>query len=130
MSCLPPTATLVYDADCDFCKASVAWVRAHALPGAIEFLPSQSPQRRERFPWLTDAHCNTAMQLILPDGRTFSGDRALPELLARTRRWRRVAWLARWLTTLGIAGPFYGWIARHRHQLSRTPPERTNQAVQ
>ena len=129
MSNVPPAATLIYDGNCGFCQASVVWVRTHALPGAFEFLPSQSPQRHERFPWLTDAQCDDAMQLILPDGRTFSGDRALPEILARTRGWRRVAWLARWLATLGLIGPFYGWIVRHRHQLCCPPPQRTNQAV-
>lgn len=126
----PTTATLIYDGDCGFCAASVAWVRAHALPDAFEFLPSQSALRRERFPSLTNAQCDAAMQLVLPDGRVFSGDRALPEILVRTRGWRRVAWLARWLATLGLTGPFYGWIARHRHQLPATAVERGDQAVQ
>jgi predicted DCC family thiol-disulfide oxidoreductase YuxK len=126
----PPTATVIYDGHCGFCAASVSWLRAHALPGALRFLPSQSPLRRAWFPSLTDAQCGDGIHLLLPDGRVFSGDRALPEILARTRGWWRVAWLARWLATLGLTAPFYRWIARHRHQLPGAPAGRTNRPVQ
>ena len=114
----PRPATLVYDGECPFCRASVEWFQERALPGTIEFLSSQSEQRRARFPWLTDEQCNAAMQLVLPDRRTLSGGHALPQLFERLRGWRHIAWLMRLLTTLRLTGPIYRWIARHRHLVS------------
>ena len=54
----------------------------------------------------------TAMQLVLPDGRTLAGADAVPELL---RRIRGLGWLATAFAPFGVRGParrVYAWIAR------------------
>jgi hypothetical protein len=46
--------------------------------------------RRLRYPQITDEACTTAMQLVLPDGRTLAGATRYPSASPHPR-----AWLAR-----------------------------------
>ena len=114
-------AVLIYDGDCSMCRASALWLMRRALAGGardLELLPCRSPVRRERYPFITDQACMTAMQLVLPDGRVMAGADAAPEILRRIPRWR-------WLTGLfalpgarPLARRAYAWIARNRMRLS------------
>lgn len=85
-------AVLIYDGDCAMCRSSALWLMRLAMAGGeLEILPCCSGPRRLRFPHITDEACMTAMQLVLPDGRTLAGADAVPELL---RRIRGLGWLA------------------------------------
>ena len=60
----------------------------------------------------------TAMQLVLPEGRTLAGADAVPELL---RRIRGLGWLAAVFALPGarpVARRVYAWIAKNRMRLS------------
>ena len=133
-----PVATLIYDGECAMCRASALWIMRRALDaGTLEILPCRSAPRRARFPQVTDEQCMTAMQLVLPDGRVLAGADAMPELLRRVPRWRRVAMLFampellrriprwRWIAALfalpglrPLARVVYAWIARNRMRVS------------
>ena len=118
-------AVLVYDGSCPICTGAKAWIEARAVPGAFEFLACQSPERARRYPALSEAACLEAMQLVLPGGAILAGDRAIPEVLARLRRWR---WLAVAFTLPGmtrLAPRAYAWVARHRYAISRVIPRGT-----
>jgi predicted DCC family thiol-disulfide oxidoreductase YuxK len=111
-------AVVIYDGECGLCRGGVAWIGARAVPGALEFLPCQSPERRVRFPGIDQARCMEAIHLALPDGRVVAAEAAIPEILRRLRGWRWLAALfsvpgARWL-----AAPTYAWVARHRYRIS------------
>lgn len=115
------TATLIYDGDCSMCWTSAMWLMRRAIAGGsqtLEIVPCRSSVRRERFPFIEDATCLDAMQLVLPDGRVLSGADAVPEILRRIPRW---GWMAAFFGLPG-ARPFarrvYGWIARNRMRLS------------
>jgi predicted DCC family thiol-disulfide oxidoreductase YuxK len=111
-------AVLIYDGQCPLCRSGMRWVERRALPGRFEFLPCQSPERRARFGWMAEATCLEAMQLVLPDGRVLAGEAAIPEVLRRLRRWRRLASLFA-LPGMGWLAPrVYRWVARHRYALS------------
>ena len=114
------TVVLVYDADCPVCRASADWVRRNAVaPDAFEFLPCRSEETRSRFPAIAEAACLQAMHLVLPDGTILAGERALPEILHRTRRFRRAAILFR-LPGAGILARFlYRAFADRRHRISK-----------
>ena len=114
---------LVYDADCPACRAAADWVRRNAAaPDAFEFLPCRSAETRSRFPAIAEAACLQAMHLVLPDGTILVGERALPELLRRMRRYRRAALLFRF-PGAGIVSRFlYEAFARRRHRISRLFP--------
>jgi predicted DCC family thiol-disulfide oxidoreductase YuxK len=111
-------ATVVYDGECGLCRGGIAWIRGRAVPGALEFLPCQSDERRARLPRIEEARCMEAIHLVLPDGRILAAAAAIPEILRRLRGWRWLAAVfhvpgARWL-----AAPTYAWVARHRYQIS------------
>jgi predicted DCC family thiol-disulfide oxidoreductase YuxK len=111
---------LVYDADCPVCRATADWVRRNAVvPDTFEFLPCRSEETRSRFPAIDEAACLQAMHLVLPDGAVLAGEQALPEILRRTRRYRRAAILFR-LPGAGILSRFlYGAFARRRHRIAK-----------
>ncbi len=116
---ITPRAVLIYDGECAMCRASALWLMRLAISGGeLEILPCRSAPRRARFPQISDEACTTAMQLVLPDGRTLTGADAVPELL------RRIGWLS-WLATVFalpgvrlLARRVYAWIAKNRMRLS------------
>lgn len=116
-------AALIYDADCPVCRASADWVRRNALvPDTFEYLPCRSAETRSRFPAIAEAACLQAMHLVLQDGSILVGEQALPELLRRTRRYRRAAVLFRF-PGAGILSRFlYRAFASRRHRISRLFP--------
>lgn len=111
-------AVLVFDGDCPVCRGAVDWVRRRSIPGAFEFLSCRAKEVAVRFPSISTEECLRAMQIVLPGGNVLAGERAVPEILRRTR----YAWAA---SLFGIPGAgilsrvFYRWIAGHRHGISR-----------
>jgi len=116
-------AVLVFDADCPVCRAAADWVRRNAVaPDAFEFLPCRSAETRSRFPAVAESACLQAMHLVLPDGAILAGERALPEILRRTRRYHWATPFFR-LPGAGILSRFlYRAFARRRHRISRLFP--------
>lgn len=111
-------AVLIYDGACPICQRGMRWVQRRAVRGQFEFLPCQSPERRTRFPWMSEQACLEALQLVFADGRVLAGDAAIPEVLRRLRGWRWLAHLFR-LPGAGVLAPrLYQWVARHRYALS------------
>ena len=112
-------AVLIYDGDCAMCRASALWLMRLAMAGGeLEILPCRCAPRRLRYPHLTDEACMTAMQLVLPDGRTLAGADAVPELLRRIHGW---GWLAGFFAlppVRPLARGVYGWVASNRMRIS------------
>ena len=111
-------AILIYDGNCDFCQGSTNWIKKRALPGKFEFIPCQSKERRERFPFISDDQCMTALQLILPDGCQYAGADAIPEILCRLEGWRWLEAVLRQPIIKKTSPLVYKWVAKHRGFLS------------
>jgi predicted DCC family thiol-disulfide oxidoreductase YuxK len=111
-------AVVVYDGGCALCRGGIQWITRRAVRGEFEFLPCQSDERRARLPWLDESRCMEAIHLVLPGGRVLAGDAAIPEILRRLRGWRWLATLFRLPGARRLGPPVYGWVARHRYQLS------------
>jgi len=111
---------LVYDADCPVCRAAADWVRRNAMiPDTFEYLPCRSGETRSRFPAIAEAACLQAMHFVLPDGTILAGERAIPEILLRTRRYRWATILFR-LPGAGIVSRFlYRVFAERRHRIAK-----------
>ena len=117
------SVVLVYDADCPVCRAAADWVRRNAVvPDPFEYLPCRSEDTRSRFPAIAEGACLQAMHLVLPDGTILVGERALPEILHRTRGYRRAAILFRVPGAGILTRLLYRAFARRRHRLSRLFP--------
>ncbi|PCJ57887.1 MAG: hypothetical protein COA73_10330 [Candidatus Hydrogenedentota bacterium] len=111
------TATLIYDGECPLCLRARDWILPRALPGALTLLACQSEERRAQFDFVAEHDCLQAMQLVLPDGTVYAGDRALPYVLQRLRGWQWLAHLFRVPGVSLVAPIAYRFIARHRHAL-------------
>ena len=102
-------ATLIYDGECPFCRRAADWAARHARKGAIETLPCQAEDREKRFPDIDREECMRAMQLVMPDGRVYSGEQALPPLMERMKGWRWVARVLRWPGIRHASPAAYRW---------------------
>jgi predicted DCC family thiol-disulfide oxidoreductase YuxK len=85
----PPKPLMVFDGDCHFCRHWIERWR-ELTRGAVEYAPSQ--EVGARFPELSAAEFQNAVQFIEPDGTVSSGAAAVFRSLSYRRK---AAWLAR-----------------------------------
>jgi predicted DCC family thiol-disulfide oxidoreductase YuxK len=109
---------LIYDGQCPVCQKTVAWIRENMRKGAFEMVPCQSDEARTRFPFVEQAVCMQAMQLILPDGEVLSGEKALPEIVKRLKRYSPAAALFDLPGSEILARSFYRWFADNRYHIA------------
>ena len=107
---------LIYDGECEVCGRLVRLVEGWDRRSLIETIPSVRPDVAARFPWLTAAECERAMQLVGPAGETWSGAAAVGRLL----RLLPHGWLAGWVFHLPMGGraveKAYRWFAGNRYR--------------
>jgi predicted DCC family thiol-disulfide oxidoreductase YuxK len=107
---------LIHDGGCAVCGRLVRLVERWDRRALIETIPSGRPDLAARFPWLTAAECDRAMQLVGPGGETWSGGAAVERLLKLLPH----GWLAGWIFRLPMGGRaaerVYRWFARNRYR--------------
>ena len=118
-------AVLIYDDNCNLCRAGKTWIEKRALPGQIEFLSCQSLQRASRYPQVAKEQCMQAIQLVLTDSRILQGADAIPEILYRIKGWRWLEKLLRKKVFRRLAPKVYYWVAKNRQILSCILPKQT-----
>jgi predicted DCC family thiol-disulfide oxidoreductase YuxK len=125
-------AVLIYDGDCPVCAETVRWIRENERKDSFEMLPCQSGEVRKRFPLIEPAACMRAMQLILPDGKILSGEKALPEILKRLKRYSPAAALFSLPGSEAISRSFYRWFADNRYHIAGVlfPDKKKKQEVE
>lgn len=111
-------AVLIYDGQCPVCRKTVAWIKDNMRKDAFEMLPCQEEEVRQRFPDLTQAACMREMRLILPDGRVIAGEKALPEVLKRLKRFSPAAAIFDIPGAEAISRSFYRWFADNRYHIA------------
>ena len=115
----PKKAVLIYDGNCPVCSGTIAWIRDHEQKDAFETLSCQSTEMSERFPSMEKAVCMQAMQLVLPDGTVLPGEKALPEIFKRLRRYRLAAHMFKLPGMETISRAFYRWFADRRYHIAK-----------
>src|SRR5262249_43215480 len=114
----PPKPLLVYDGDCRFCAF---WIRRwrRTTSDLVDYAPFQDLLLASRFPELTREQCESAVQLIEPDGQIYSGAEAALRALAKASHHD---WLLQhyydWPSFAKIAEFGYAFVARHRRFFS------------
>jgi predicted DCC family thiol-disulfide oxidoreductase YuxK len=109
--------TVIYDGTCVVCGRIVRTLRRLDRRGDLEFLPSQAPGVRARFPWIPDRAFLESVQFVEPDGTTWQGARAVEEILRVLPIARPFSWLFRIPFVRPLAEKFYRWFARNRYKL-------------
>jgi len=110
-------STLLYDADCGFCRWSLAKILRWDTRGRIRPVPLQDPEADELLGDMDEERKMASWHLVTPDGRVYSAGDAVPPLAAALPAGAPVAALARAFP--GTTGRVYSWVADHRDQLGR-----------
>jgi predicted DCC family thiol-disulfide oxidoreductase YuxK len=111
-------ATLIFDGDCALCRKSAEWIRARDTHSAFDYLPYQDATLQRRFPEISRRECERALHLVAADGQLTVGADALPDILSRLPRWRRVAPVLRLRALRPLSRWLYRRIARTRSRVS------------
>ena len=111
-------AVLIYDGTCPVCSGTVKWIRANEIGDSFEMLPCQSDLLGERFAHIRRSECMQAMHLVLPDGTVVAGERALPEVLKRLKRYRFASLLFKIPGASVLSRFVYRWFARRRYRIA------------
>jgi predicted DCC family thiol-disulfide oxidoreductase YuxK len=111
-------ATLLYDADCPLWRRAATWAFERARNDLLAIMPCRSDDRMRAFPDIDEDTCEQAPQLVMADGRMYSGDALIPPLLDRLKRWHMVGAIL-CLPGINQLAPFaYRTLARNRKTLS------------
>ena len=108
---------LLYDGRCAFCRGWVGRIERRDRGDRIELLPAADRARMPDLPPLSDAALDAEMHLVMPDGRVFSGGRAIPEIMRLLPGGRVPALLFLVPGVPALARAAYTWVARRRHRL-------------
>jgi predicted DCC family thiol-disulfide oxidoreductase YuxK len=112
-------AVLIYDRSCPICSNTVAWIKEHEQKDAFEMLPCQSEDRKKRYPFLDETVCMQALQLVLSGDNVLAGEKALPEIFKRLKRYHAAAGLFKLPGSNMIARAFYRWFADRRYFIAK-----------
>jgi predicted DCC family thiol-disulfide oxidoreductase YuxK len=118
----PETATwtLLYDADCGFCRSALAGLLALDLGKQVAPLALQSPEAAALLRDLDPSERMASWHLISPDGERFSAGAGGPPLLRLLVGGSVPAALL--AAAPGPTDRAYRWVAEHRSTLSRLVP--------
>jgi predicted DCC family thiol-disulfide oxidoreductase YuxK len=109
---------VLYDGHCVFCTRQVKNLERLAGAGRFDELSFQEPGVLERFPGLTHDACMKAMQLVLADGRVYSGMGAAARAITLRGWLGAFAWLY-WMPILKqLLDGVYWVIAKNRYRIA------------
>ncbi len=109
---------LIYDAACPICSTIVKWIEKREEKDSFEMVACQSETLDARFPSVDRAACMQAMHLVLPDGTILRGEKALPEIFKRLKRYQPLAVLFRLPGAELLGRIFYRWFAARRYAIA------------
>ncbi len=109
--------TVVYDGTCKICTRLAGLLRRWDRRHEIDVVPSQAPGVMARFPWIPAHAYAQALQMIGPNGRTWSGAAAIEQIFEVLPKGKLVAWIFRIPFVRTVADRFYKWFAKNRYRL-------------
>ena len=125
-----PAYELFYDERCRLCRATARTVLRLAPAGTILPVGLRSDRAREALSEESEDERLGSFHLLAPDGRRWKGADAIPPLLERLPRARRLGRVIRRSRVASDAtARAYGWVTRNRGWLGRFIPERWSRPV-
>ena len=110
-------AVLIYDADCGFCRWSVAKILRWDRRGILRAIPFQDPEGDALLGDMDAERKTASWHLVTSDGRVYSAGEAVGPLGDLLPAGKPISVLAR--TFPGATERAYGWVADHRDRLGR-----------
>ncbi len=111
-------AALIFDKNCSICSNAVKWIVENEVRDSFEMLPCQSETMTSRFPEIEQAACTNAMHLVLPGGTVLVGEKALPEIVRRLRRYHFASVLFKVPGSSALSRIAYRLFADHRYRIA------------
>jgi predicted DCC family thiol-disulfide oxidoreductase YuxK len=118
-------ATVLYDADCGFCRWSLAKLLRWDRRGVLRPVALQDPEAASLLPGRSKEERLASWHLVDSTGEVHSGGAALPWLLRMLPGGTPLAALAARAPRLRDRG--YRWVAEHRSWFGRLLSERAKQ---
>lgn len=113
-------ATVLYDADCGFCRSSLALILTWDRNGRLRPVALQDPEADRLLANLSPDQRMGSWHLVTPDGKVRSAGDALEVLFTLLPGGSPPSALARRFPRVARSG--YRWVADHRSQLGRIIP--------
>ncbi|MGH2572060.1 MAG: thiol-disulfide oxidoreductase DCC family protein [Actinomycetota bacterium] len=107
---------ILYDAECGFCRWSLARILAWDRHGRLRPVALQDPEAGRLLRGMDTEAMMRSWHLVTPDGRIYSAGAAVPPLLRLLPGGRSLAALAS--TFPAATKRIYEWVADHRDLLS------------
>jgi predicted DCC family thiol-disulfide oxidoreductase YuxK len=117
-----PRTSLLYDADCGFCRWSLAKILAWDRRGRLRPVPLDGAEADSLLAVMSEERRMASWHLVAPDGEVWSAGAATAPLMRLLSGGRPIAALAErfpWLTERA-----YRWVADHRGALGRSIGDR------
>ena len=113
---------ILFDNDCGFCRWSLSKLLAWDRHGRLRPVALQSEQADDLLMGMDRERKMASWHLVAPDGRTYSGGEAVPQLARLLPAGAPIAALASAFPR--ATDRAYRWVARHRERLGRVLGER------
>ena len=115
-------AVILFDNDCGFCRWSLSKLLAWDRHGRLRPVALQSEQADDFLMGMDRERKMASWHLVAPNGRTYSGGKAVPPLARLLPAGAPIAALASVFPR--ATNRAYRWVARHRERLGRVLGER------
>ena len=79
----PTKPVVIYDGTCGICAGNLKWLHRFDSLHKFDDMPYQAEELLRFFPHLKLEECEKAMQLVFPDGRTYTGADAFRKIFLR-----------------------------------------------
>ncbi len=109
---------LIYDGTCPICSGTAKWIHDNSVDGSFDMIPCQSLQDSMQYPGIKHEDCMQSMHVVLPDGTVLAGEKALPEIVTRLRRYRFAGLLFKLPGAATLSRIAYRWFANRRYRIS------------
>ena len=106
--------TIVYDADCGLCTRAKDWMKQQDPLVALEFLPTGSPEARQRFPGLPTGE----VAVVANTGDVWFGNHAWVVCLWALREYRELAFRLTSPLLALMAREAFAVVSKNRYALS------------
>ncbi len=106
---------LLYDEDCSLCVRFQAGVKKRDRNNLIEPVGFMDPRIPRIVPRMSREDLLHDFHLVLPDGKTLSGNNAMPEILLLLPSMKTAGWFLKYLPGARfVSKKIYLWVASHR----------------